>query len=208
MNKRVVAVRSRVALPSLPSHGPLSRQPPPGRAGPGEPPPRRRGNAAGAAPTLGPWSPGGTQPPPPAVPCGTAIPLPRPPSRPSPGNVGGMRAGAAGGPGGRARPAGQGLLSLQPRPRCRAVRDSAAPSRPRAAPGFPAPRETPAAASSRCRGRCYKAGRRPKPAASESCGSSPLLRMKLPSIKKAEVAYLAELSTLCCTIYSHLFLLI
>lgn len=95
VSEQVVALRPGVAFPSLPPSAPPFSAVPPGRAGPGP------GNPRGEWPR----SPGRH----PASPARRALrhrhPLPRPPSRPSPGNVGGRRAGAAGGAGGRARPA-------------------------------------------------------------------------------------------------------
>lgn len=179
VNKRVVALRSGVAFPSLPPSAPFLGCP----TGPD----RGRETPTGS----GRGAPGGTQPPPPAVSCGTAIPLPRPPSRPSPGNVGGRRAGAAGGAGGRARPAGQGCS------RCAGD----APGAPCPAPSSVGRRRGPEWSGDPCAAGETPAVRRgcaaqlPTPAVRCSCGAAPLLGMKPLAVENAEVASLARLPT-------------
>lgn len=121
VNKRAVALRSGVAFPSLLPSAPFPGCSSwPGRTGAGEPP-----RAAAAEPRAAPSL---SRPPHPAAPpslCPGLLPAPPWKCR---------RAGAAGGAGGRARPAGQGCS------RC-AVPGSeqrGTAARPRAERGFPA----------------------------------------------------------------------
>lgn len=168
VNKRVVALRSGVAFASLPPSAPFPGCPTGrGRTGAGEPP-----GAAAAEPRAAPRLP---RPPCPAAPPSLCPGLLRAPPRQCRRQAGGGR--------GRSRRRG---------------RD--APGAPCPAPGGAGQRGS--GASLRCRGNTRRRGARcggdavPLPSAPDppcAAAPAPLLGMKPPAIKNAEVASLARL---------------